>query len=250
MTRAQTAALLLITTSACGRDVTTIGVADAPVDARAPDATEDAGDADAGGTRAPAPPGTYLEAEDGQLSGFTIENEPEASGGRALLAPDVLADSAPGAARARYAFELTEAGEYVVWGRVYAPDVVANRFWIQLDGGAFVLWRISTGEVWYWDDVHDDTRYALPHVFTFAAGAHELVVANAGPGARLDRLYITAAGDEPPGNDTPCDPPHTIEVGGTCLPSCGLLMGTACGPACASLPPLPAYDCDVCCQVE
>ena len=192
----------------------------------------------------------YLEAEDGELTGFSIESAPDASAGRALLAPDVTSDAEPGSARARYRFELSEAGDYLVWGRTYAPDVAANRFWIQLDGGAFVLWRISTGEVWFWDDVHDDRRYASPHVFTLGAGTHELVVANAGPGARLDRLYVTSAGDEPPGNDTACDPPHTIEVGGECLPSCGLLMGTGCGAVCTDREPLPAYDCDVCCRVE
>ena len=232
---------LLLGLAACGRDVTLIGAEAEPTAQEA---------LDAGVPDAAALSGVYLEAEDGTLMGFTVENVAEASGGQALLAPAELADTEPGAARARYAFTLSEPGDYLVWGRVYAPDVVANRFWVQLDGGAFVLWRISTGEVWFWDDVHEDKRYGTPRVFSLAAGAHELVIANAGPGARLDRLYVTAGGDEPPGNDTRCDPPHTIEVAGECLPSCGLLMGTVCGPGCLGREPLPAYDCDVCCRVE
>ncbi len=234
--------LALWLTCACGRDVTSIGAErGALLDAST---RQDASALDAGA-------GFYLEAEDGELSGFAIEDAAAASAGRALLAPDVFSDAMPGSARARYAFELEAAGEYTIWGRVYAPDVDANRFWLQLDGQAPFLWRISTGEVWFWDDVHDDRDYGSALGFALGAGAHELVIANAGPNARLDRLYLTAAGDAPPGNDTPCNPPHTVELAGQCVPSCGLLQGTACGPVdCADRAPLPAYDCDVCCQLE
>lgn len=236
--------------AAC-RDVTTIGAERAPqLDASAQDAGNEDAARDAGSDAAIAI-GPYIEAEDGMISGFTIEDSADASGGRALLAPDAFSDTAPGTARATYAFELDEAGDYILWGRVYAPDVHANRFWLQLDGGPWLKWRISTGEVWYWDDVHDDAEYGVAQTFALAAGAHQLVIANAGPGARLDRLYFTKDGDEPPGNDTPCRPPHTVELDGACVPSCGLLMGTACGPVdCMGREPLPAYDCDICCQVE
>jgi len=226
----------------CGRDVTSIGAThlalpDAAIDAST-DAALDAGES------------LYLEAEEGALSGLSIEERAGASSGRSIVAPDALSDAMPGQARARYAFELREAGDYTIWGRVYAPDVDANRFWLQLDGGAWFLWRISTGEVWYWDDVHEDRSYGTPLTFALEPGAHELVIANAGPLARLDRWYITSRGDEPPGNDTPCDPPHTVQLGGECVPSCGLLMGTGCGDVCAGREPLPAYDCDVCCRVD
>lgn len=253
----QMAAVLALACVAC-RDVTTIGAVDDPApQAAGGDAStaEDAAIVDAAGDDAAADAmifdGPYIEAELGMLAEFAIEDEPEASGGRALLAPDVYSDAMPGTARATYTFQLAESGDYLLWGRVYAPDVNANRFWLQLDGGAWFLWRISTGEAWYWDDVHDDREYGRPLTFPLAAGTHTLALANAGPGARIDALYITNDGDVPPGNDTPCRPPHTIEIDGECLPSCGLLMGTACGPVdCAGLPPLPAYDCDVCCQVE
>jgi hypothetical protein len=233
--------------------VTTLGAARAPsgtasdAGAAALDAGVEAGIYLDAGVEA----GIYLDAEDGVLSEFAVEEVGGASGGRALVAPEVLSDDAPGSARARYAFELAAADDYVIWGRVYAPDVAANRFWLQVDDGPWIKWRISVGEIWFWDDVHDDTRYGRAHVFALEAGTHVLSLANAGPGSRLDRIYITAGGDEPPGNDTPCDPPHTIEVGGQCLPSCGLLTGTACGPIdCEGRPPLPAYDCNVCCRIE
>ena len=52
----------------------------------------------------------------------------------------------------------------------------------------------------------------------------------------------------PPGNDTPCTPPHSIQLAGVCQPSCGSEHGTTCGvPQCKGQTPLPAYDCDICC---
>jgi hypothetical protein len=249
------AVVALIACLSC-REVTTIGaehsdaaVRDAGSDASVRDAASDAA-ADAAAD-AMIFDGTYIEAEDGVLDAFVIEDNAGASSGRALLAPDVFSDELPGEARATYTFQLAASGDYILWGRVYAPDVDANRFWLQLDGGAWFLWRISTGTVWYWDDVHDDREYGAALTFALEAGVHTLALANAGPGARIDRFYITKDGDVPPGNDTACRPPHTIELDGTCLPSCGLLMGTACGPVdCMGREPLPAYDCDVCCQVE
>jgi hypothetical protein len=64
-------------------------------------------------------------------------------------------------------------------------------------------------------------------------------------------LYLTSEGDEPPGNDTPCNPPHSIEVEGMCEPSCGSLappgMTTTC-QGCDGRPLLDeVYDCPVCC---
>ncbi|WP_437756760.1 hypothetical protein [Sorangium sp. So ce1389] len=196
---------------------------------------------------------SYIEAELGELTGdFTVGEDSRASGGRFIMpAGGVSSDETPGLARARYRFEAPSGAEYVIWGRIYAPNAINNRFWIQVDGGPWYLWRISVGEIWFWDDLHDDVRYGEPLRFSLAAGTHELVIANAVDGVWLDRLYFTPDGDEPPGNDTPCDPPHSIEVGGECLPSCGALQGTECGPVpCAGREALDAYDCSVCCRIE
>ncbi|KYF94078.1 hypothetical protein BE17_53485 [Sorangium cellulosum] len=206
------------------------------------------------GAWAPVVPGSsYVEAELGELTdGFTVGEDGRASAGRFIVPPGGMSsDEAPGPARARYSFEAPSRGEYVIWGRIHAPSAINNRFWFQVDGGEWYLWRISVGEIWFWDDLHDDVRYGEPLRFSLAAGTHELVIANAVDGVWLDRLYFTPDGDEPPGNDTPCDPPHSIEVGGECLPSCGALKGTECGAvACAGREPLEAYDCSVCCRVE
>lgn len=195
----------------------------------------------------------YLEAESGELSGaFSTADDLQASAGRYLLPPsDLTSDEQPGDSLARYAFSLPTAASYVIWGRIRSPGATQNRFWFRVDDGAWIKWRISVGDIWYWDALHEDTHYGQPLQFALNAGAHELVIANCVPGVALDRFYFTPEGDTPPGNETPCHPPHSIELSGACQPSCGSLGGTACGEAaCANRDLLEAYDCDICCRIS
>jgi hypothetical protein len=197
--------------------------------------------------------GQYIEAEAGELSGgFTSASDASASANRYLSPPSgVSSDSAPGAARARYTFELTRAASYEIWGRLRGPDAEHNRFWFQVDDGDWHKWRLSTGEIWYWDAFHDDFDYGVAIQFALSAGTHTLVLANDTDETALDRLYIGEPGDAPAGNDTPCKPPHSIERGGQCEPSCGSHGRTACGgSACAGHPMISAYDCAVCCLLD
>lgn len=196
------------------------------------------------------PSGQYLEAELGELAGgFTVGVDPAASNGRYLLAPDTAApEGEESPATARYTFTVEEDGDYLIWGRIFSPDISSNRFHVQVDGGTRYLWRITVGSIWYWDDVHDNLQYNQPLRFQLTAGTHELVIGNVAAGARLDRLYITANGDEPPGNNTKCRPPHSIDLDGVCHESCGAQAtperGTTC--ICAAVPEserFDAYDC-------
>jgi hypothetical protein len=195
----------------------------------------------------------YIEAEHGELSGgFSIEQDPRASAERYIAPPsDVSSEDEPGSARARYELTVASDGDYVIWGRIHSVDTASNRFWIRVDGGTWYKWRISVGDIWYWDRLHDDRAYDTALPFRFGAGKHELVVANCVPGVGLDRLYLTAGAEVPIGNDTRCRPPHSIDIAGACLPSCGSLNGTSCdAAACEGKPLLQAYDCDVCCRTD
>jgi hypothetical protein len=193
----------------------------------------------------------YLEAEDGELSAeFQVRRDATASA-RAFLEPvDAPAsEAAPGAARARYVFTLPNAGEFELWGRIRSPSVDTNRLWFQLDGGTWYKWRISVGDVWFWDDFHDDTDYGRALTFELDAGVHELTLANCVSGVALDRLRVSSVDEPAPVNDTECNPPHSIELGGECFPSCGSQSGDLCGEAaCSGKTIFDAYDCDVCCR--
>ena len=196
--------------------------------------------------------GFYLEAESGQLSGgFTIGKDTLASAGGCLEPPAGPSSlDEPGSARSRYSFDVVTPGIYLIWGRIHSPDVSHNTFWFQLDGARWFIWRVTTGETWHWLPLHENFNYGRPLEFDLAVGSHDLVVANSVEGNRLDRFYLTADGDTPPGNDTPCNPPHSIPLRGNCVPSCGSQGGNRCGAmACQDRTILPAYDCDICCRV-
>lgn len=211
-----------------------------------------AGGAGAGGAGAAGASGLYIEAESGVLSGgFLIGADVAASGDQYLLAPvEPSTGDVPGPAQARYVFEVPEAGSYKIWGRIYSPDIASNRFFFQVDGSipaAPAIWRITVGKIWYWDDFHIDIDYNTAQLFELTAGTHELVLYNAAASVRLDRLYITAAGDEPPGNDTRCNPPHSIDLlGPTCALSCGSQAPAGMGSTCDCgdrTDTSDAYDC-------
>jgi hypothetical protein len=202
------------------------------------------------------PESFYLEAESGVLSvtGWMIAADPVPSGMAASASyieatEDTLNDTVPGNARASYDFTLSTAGAYIFWGRIHTPDATHNRFWFRIDEQTWFLWRMSTGDVWYWDDFHNNTDYNAALIFPLAAGPHRLEIANAKTLARLDQIYVTSAGDAPPGNDTECSPPHSIEMAGACVRSCGShAVNVTCDPTiCATREQLEAYDCAVCC---
>jgi hypothetical protein len=205
----------------------------------------------------PVPPlvsAVYLEAESGQLSGFTVEDDPEASGGKYILPPPLVdSTSAPGTASAQYVFSLDRSGAYYVWGRIRGPGALNNSFWVSMDDGAYDHWFLSTGVVWFWGRVTDRMQYGQPVSFPLDAGTHHLVFRNSAPEVGLDRLYIASSGAAPPvpPNATPCDPPNSIQTeDGGCSPSCGSHGVTTCGAACTGLPAIPSYDCTVCCLVS
>jgi len=251
------ALLVLVATSGCGEmDILAIDrskVATSHDASTAPEADINA-DADTNEAEVQSPSGIYLEAESGQLSGgFTIGNDATASGGQFIAPPAGPAnDQTPGAARALYQIVITTPGTYTIWGRIQTPDTGHNRFWVQVDGDSWYLWRITTGETWYWNRVHNNTDYYTRLTFELAAGVHQLLLANATDRVRIDRWYVTPGPDLPPGNNTSCRPPDSIQVGGACIPSCGSLGGNKCGDVlCSGAPlvPVKVYDCDICCVV-
>ena len=214
-----------------------------------------AGDGEDGGNGgAPDSPGVYLEAEDGELTGsFSTGTDAAASNGQFIQSPASVVSDMPGEALARYMFEVSVAGTFKVWGRIWSPDITSNRFWVQVDDTGWHRWRITVGTIWYWDDWHEELNYDNPLKWDLGVGTHQLQVAAEAANAKLDRLYVTSAGDRPPGNDTECRPPHSIDVGGECLPSCGSQakppMRSTC--QCDGKPTFYAYDCAsmACCDV-
>jgi hypothetical protein len=229
-------------------------------------------------------PGHFLEAEDGVLShvdvavtpidtgeggaggaggadgaggapalpeSFTIGSDAKASKGKYLESPaGFTSDALPGPARATYAINIPVAKKYVFWGRFYTPNLNHNRVWVKVDDGVWMKLRVTTGETWFWYTFHQEGMFDVPIQYDLTKGAHTFSIASDSDGARVDRFYVTPGGERPAGDDTVCNPPHTIQVGDVCQSSCGMLQGNSCDAVmCAGKTPLPAYDCDVCCTL-
>ena len=223
-------------------------------------------------------PGHYFEAEDGVLSvvdapivgpgeggagggggapavdlpkDFTIGEDAAASSAHYLESPaGFVADAQPGPARASYEIEILDQDSYVFWGRFYTPGRDHNRLWVRVDEGEWTKLRVTTGEAWFWYTFHAEGQFATPISYELTEGLHTLTIASDTDGVRVDRFYVTPGGDIPPGNDTNCNPPHSILMGGVCQSSCGGLQGNSCDAVmCEGLTPLPAYDCEICCQL-
>lgn len=199
-----------------------------------------------------APASFYLDLAAAALGGgFAIEADPDAPGGTVLVPPAVSSESAPGDASATYAFDVACAHDYLLWGRIRGPAVNENSFWFSIDDGGFYQWRLSTGVIWYWKAATSGAAYVIPLHFALDAGAHRLVFRNSSPDVSLAGIYVAPPGEVPPGNDTPCDPPNSIQLeDGGCEMSCGASGGNQCEVmTCVGRPTFTVYDCAVCCYV-
>ena len=242
MSSLRRAAVALALLGACQPRVTTLAEYDAGL-AAPRDAGSDA-NSDAG-------VGRYIEAESGELSGpFLIGDDTTASAGHFIYANEGSTfDMAPGSARAAYDLTADSAGTYQIWGRIHGQGVSSNRFWFQIDGGTWVLWRITTGDVWFWSYFHDNLKYSTRYTVQLSAGTHQLVIANSVDDAGLDRLYYAPDQSKPEGSETMCNPPHSVQLNGVCNPSCGALGGLCIAAPCdGGVAPSATYDCYRCCE--
>lgn len=182
---------------------------------------------------------------------FTIGDDAKASALEYIESPaGFTSDAAPGPARASYELDIPADHAYVFWGRFRAPDLDHNRVWIKVDDGVWTKLRVTTGETWFWYTFHKEGEFDMPIQYTLTKGKHTLLLASDSDGVRIDRFYVTPGSDRPPGDDTVCNPPHSIQVGDVCQSSCGMLQGNSCDAVmCQGKTLLPAYDCPVCCML-
>ncbi len=91
------------------------------------------------------------------------------------------------AGAAEFVFEIPQAGDYVLWCRVWWEDECGNSFTMQIDDHApFVLGQNSTVQRWHWVKAPPRLK-----ALSLTAGRHTLRVINREDGVRLDQLLLT-----------------------------------------------------------
>jgi hypothetical protein len=107
---------------------------------------------------------------------------------------------------ATYRFSVMTGGVHKIWGRVMAPTVNDDSFWVRMDKivpdpdggpdtvvkGSAIRWNdITPGTAWHWTRVVADGT-TTPFSFNLTAGDYVLNVAYREDGARLDVMVITS----------------------------------------------------------
>jgi hypothetical protein len=136
----------------------------------------------------------WLEAEEGQLNiPMEIARDDEASLGEYIWVPNGKGnnrDPANNAGYAEYVFEVTQAGNYIIWGRIIAKSRKDNSFFISVDDGDYTKWHTITSKEWIWDQVGDQ-KGADPVIYYLDAGEHSLIIKQREDGTKIDKILIT-----------------------------------------------------------
>ena len=135
----------------------------------------------------------WLEAEDAHtiVKQLEVANDEDASKGKYIYVPNEAGDQyTPGPIMAVYTVNISHPGEYVLWGRVSAPDQSDNSFFVQVDDGLNNLWEVKPGNYWHWDEVNN-RDVADPVKFTLAKGVHKIKVKLREDGTKLDIMLLT-----------------------------------------------------------
>ena len=136
----------------------------------------------------------WLEGENAIIGApMVIESDFSASGNKYIHVPNGNWDEwSPRqyGGYAEYTFQIPEAGDYVIWGRVIAGNNRDDSFFVSTDGNNFALWDVQISNTWIWDQVNDRGG-ADPFVFHLAAGQNTLIIDQRETGTKLDRILIT-----------------------------------------------------------
>ena len=152
----------------------------------------------------------WVQAESENItSPLETVSDPDASAGAYIWKPSRSGDTTAPDGVAEYTIDIPTTGDYVIWGRVIAPDGGCNSFFTSIDGGEHVAWHIPIGSVWIWVSVNGNEQDPL--ILNLAAGIHTLRISGREDGTKLDRLLITNDMAFVPSEENPDNvPPHAV----------------------------------------
>jgi len=153
----------------------------------------------------PADENLYIEAECVERgTSWTAETDNDASNDKkAIVVSGNNSNTTPptGAESIiRFDFDLNNANDYNIIGRVKTPTSNDNSFWVRVDGSSWVHWAsIPSSSAWQWNQVHDSNNSDQPVIYNLDAGSHTIEIAYSEDGVGLDKIYISSTSELPSG---------------------------------------------------
>ena len=135
----------------------------------------------------------WLEAENADtiVSPLEVAYEDTASNGMYIYASNGTGSNyKPGPVRVTYTVDISEAGTYILWGRVRAANKNNNSYFVQVNNGLDNLWEVQIGDDWHWDVVNN-RDVADPVKFILTEGTHTIKIKLREDGTELDKLLLT-----------------------------------------------------------
>ncbi len=145
----------------------------------------------------------WMEAEEGDIvTPMEFAEDANASSGTCIVVPDGNGTNddpfSSQAGYAEYTFDVSTAGDYIIWGRVIANDAASDSFFVSMDDGESLTWhtKMSGTDNWTWDMVsirdYDDVRDASnPAVYHLEVGTHTFKIQQREDGTKIDRFIVT-----------------------------------------------------------
>jgi hypothetical protein len=91
-------------------------------------------------------------------------------------------------------FELPRSAQYRLWGRVIAPTLDEDSFWVRVDDGEWIQWNDIShqDQTWHWDDIRPFETRADRYMVPLAEGPHTLRISYRELGAKIDRVVVAS----------------------------------------------------------
>ena len=109
-----------------------------------------------------------------------------------------------------FPINVTQAGTYTLFARVLGQTANDDSYWVQMDGGTWIMWNNWWTTAWTWRQ--------FPNTFNLSAGTHTLTFAFREDGAQLDKLSLSTSSALPSGTGSPasnCSGGPTLSVSPT-----------------------------------
>ena len=135
----------------------------------------------------------WLEAENADkiVSPLEVAYGEKASKGRYIYALNGAGSYyKPGPVMVTYTVNISQPGEYYLWGRVRASNKRNDSFFVQVNNGLVNLWEVELGDNWHWDVVNN-RELADPVKFILTEGTHTIKIRLREDGTELDKLLLT-----------------------------------------------------------